>query len=236
MRIRNEECFVLRTIPISESSLIVDVFTRNHGRISLMAKGARRLKSQFRGSIRPFQLSLVNWSGKGDIPVMTSLTSKQAPVDVSGRRVYCSYYLNELIIRFLRQLSPYPKLFDTYCETLVNLADPENEFHVLRVFELRLLKFLGYELTFKIEADGTTPIDPNLYYDYDFEIGAKPVAHPTSDAIKGESLLALANEKFTIAAVRYDSQRLLRRAIEYYSEGKTNRSREVFRQTIRINC
>ena len=68
MRVFNEECFILRTVPIKESSLVVDVFTRNFGRYSLMAKGARRQKSEFRGSIRPFQLLLVGWSGRGEIP------------------------------------------------------------------------------------------------------------------------------------------------------------------------
>lgn len=236
MRVRNQECYVLRTIPHSESSLIVDVFTHHYGRISLMAKGARRLKSQFRGKIRPFQLSLVNWSGKTEIPIMTAFVNTTATVNMSGRRVYCSYYLNELIIRFLRQSSAYEELFNVYRETLDNLADSENEFHVLRVFELRLLKFLGYELSLATEADGITAVSPGKIYLYDFEAGAKPIREPTLNSVTGDSLLAIADEKFTTPEIRHDAQRLLRRAIEYYCEGKINRSREVFKQTIRSHC
>ncbi len=236
MRVRNQKCYVLRTIPHSESSLIVDVFTQNYGRISLMAKGARRLKSQFRGKIRPFQLSLVNWSGKTEIPIMTALVNLASPVDLSGRRVYCSYYLNELIIRFLRQSSSYQELFHVYQKTLDELADPVNEFHALRVFELRLLKFLGYELTLVTEADGITAINPEKHYHYDFEAGAALTTNRTVNSVQGATLLAIAREKFTGSDVRNEAQRFLRRAIEYHCEGKVNRSREVFRQTIRINC
>ncbi len=236
MRVRNEECFVLRTIPISESSLVVDVFTRNYGRISLMAKGARRKKSQFRGSIRPFQLSMANWTGKSEIPLLTSFVNVSGPVDLAGRRVYCSYYLNELIIRFLRQAAPYRELFDVYQDTLEDLADPNHEFHVLRVFELRFLKYLGYELTLLTEANGITPVDPDQLYHYDYETGPIPATHPTENSVLGKSLLAIADEKFSTAQTRKEAHQILKRAIEFHGEGKIDRSRNVFRQTIRMDC
>ncbi len=234
MRVRNEECFVLRTIPISESSFVVDLFTRNYGRNSLMAKGARRKKSAFRGAIRPFQLSQVSWSGKGDLPIMTSLVSKSAPTSIGGRQIYCSYYLNELMIRFLRQSAPYKELFDIYRESLDKLADPENEFHTLRVFEKNMLKYFGYELILDMEADEKNAVHPDGDYRYDFESGPVRVTHSSLDTIRGTTLVSIAEEKFDSNSTRKESRQFLRRAIEHYLEGRADRSREVFRQTIEV--
>ena len=236
MRVLNEECFILRTFPIKESSLVVDVFTRNFGRYSLMAKGARRQKSEFRGSIRPFQLLLVGWSGRGEIPTMTSLKNKFNPSDVAGRQIYCSYYLNELIIHFVRQAIPYPELFDIYLETLEQLAVPDNEFATLRVFEKNLLKYQGYELNLSTEVDGKTPIDTDKLYLYDFEAGPVCVAQPNENSVSGSTLMAIASERFDSVEIRRESQLFLRRAIGYFSDSKSDRSREVFRQTIRADC
>ena len=234
MRVRNEECFVLRTIPIKESSLVVDIFTRNYGRISLMAKGARRKKSEFRGTIRPFQLLMVSWSGKNELPIMTKLVNKETPFGIGGRQVYCSYYLNELIIRFLRQAAPHRELFDIYRTTLNDLNDSENQFHVLRVFEKNLLKFLGYQLVLKTESDGKTPIRSDKLYHYDFESGPIPATHPGNSSVTGNALLAIEAERFNSSDIRQESLQFLRMAIEHYCEGNTNRSREVFRQTVQI--
>lgn len=234
MRVRNEECFVLRTIPIKESSLVVDIFTRNHGRLSLIAKGARRRKSELRGYIQPFQLLLVSWTGRGELPIMTSLVNKENHIGIGGRQVYCSYYLNELIIRFLRQAAPYLELFDIYRATLNDLNDTDRQFHALRVFEKNLLKFLGYELVLKTEADGSAVIQPDRLYHYDFESGPIPATHPGDSSVSGRALLAIEAERFNSSQVRQESRQFLRQAIEHYCEGNTNRSREVYRQTIQI--
>jgi len=200
-----------------------------------MAKGARRVKSQFRGSIRPFHLSSVNWSGKSDLPLMTSLRNTQGSMKLSGRRLYCSYYINELIVRFLRQSAPYRELFDHYTDTLTLLAKKESEFHALRIFELRLLKFLGYELSLDVEADGVTPIEADNVYHYDYASGAVCAPDLSAYTVQGNTLLSIAQEVFTEPTVRKESQRLLRGAIEYHCDGKTNRSRDVFRQIIELN-
>ncbi len=233
MRVHNEECFVLRTIPVLESSLVVDVLTRNHGRLSLIAKGVRRLKSRFRGAVRPFQLSLVSWTGKNELPTMTSLIHKSTPNPINGRRVYCSYYLNELIIRFVRQSSPNSQLFVVYREALERLNRSESEFHTLRVFEKNMLKVLGYELFLQTEADGITPIRADRLYHFDFESGPIPATHPTANSVAGHVLLALDKEKFD-STTRLECQLLLKRAIEHHCEGKTDLSREIFKQTIEI--
>ncbi len=234
MRVRNEECFILRTIPILESSLIVDVLTYNYGRRSLMAKGARRMKSQFRGYVRPFQLSRVGWIGKNETPTMTSLVHKAGALAINGRRMYCSYYLNELIIRFVRQATPQPKLFMAYQEALERLIDQESEFDTLRVFEKNMLRALGYGLTLLTEADGSTPVRRDRLYRFDYESGPIPATQSTEDSVAGGVLIAIAEENFDSAAIRQECRLFLKRAIEYYCEGKTDRSREVFRQTIAV--
>ena len=167
---------------------------------------------------------------------MTSLANKINLSDVAGRQIYCSYYLNELIIRFVRQAIPYPELFDVYLESLEQLAVPENEFSTLRVFEKNLLKYQGYELNLSTEVDGKTPIDTEKLYLYDFEAGPVCVDQPNENSVSGSTLIAIANERFDSVEIRRESQLFLRRAIGYFSDSKADRSREVFRQTIRADC
>ena len=233
MRIHQEDSFVLRTTPFSESSLIVDVFTRNYGRINLLAKGARRTKSNFRGTIRAFQLLQASWSGKGRVPTLTGLTSNSQYVEISGERLYCSFYMNELIMRLLQDRDPHPDLFDAYYIALERLAEPSNEFHSLRVFEKNLLQEIGYALVLDTEADRKTPLSRNNFYVYDFNAGPLPAKKEDTNAVTGETLFAIAQEKFLSNRVKSESRNLLGRAVENYIDGKALHCRDVYSQTVR---
>jgi DNA repair protein RecO (recombination protein O) len=233
MRIHQEDSFVLRTTPFSESSLIVDVFTRNYGRINLLAKGARRIKSRFRGTIRSFQLLQASWSGKGNVPTLTGLTSNAQYVEIGGERLYCSFYMNELIMRLLQARDPHPDLFDAYYIALERLAEPSNEFHSLRVFEKILLQEIGYALVLDTEADRKTPLSRNKFYLYDFNAGPLPANKEDTGAVTGETLFAIAQEKFLSNQVKSESRKLLGRAVANYLDGKALHCRDIYSQTIR---
>ena len=233
MRVQKEDCFVLRTTPFSESSLIVDTFSRNYGRLNLLAKGARRMNSAFRGTIRPFQYLVANWSGKGKVPNLTNAAYKSLYVQFQGERLYGAFHLNELIIRLLHDYDPHPALFEEYRIAIDKLADSENLFHTVRVFEKRLLTDIGYALVLETEANRKTPIHRERFYEYDFEAGPIPISERSSGSVAGETLLAISREKFESTQVQLESRILLGRAVEQYLGSRALRCRGIYNQTVR---
>ncbi len=233
MRVNKEDCFVLRTLPYSESSLIVDMFTRHHGRINLLAKGARRAKSKFRGLIRPFQRLVASWSGKGNVPTLTELSCEARNNAIASSDLYCRYYLNELLVRLIHDRDPHENLFDAYYLAIERLKEPANEFHTLRVFEKILLRELGYALVLTTEADQKTLVDAGKIYDYSFDKGPILTEKPDSLSVSGETLLAIDREEFKSDRVKNESKRFLGRAVEHYLEGKHIHSREIYSQVTR---
>ena len=232
MRVYRQDCFVLRTTPYSESSLIVDMFTRKYGRINLLAKGARRKKSRFRGMIRPFKFLVANWSGKGNVPTLTGLQCDYDGFNIASKDLYCRFYLNELLVRLIHDRDPHEELFDAYYLAMEKLKEPASEFQTLRVFEKVFLQEIGYALNLKTESGSSVPIESGKRYIYDFEKGPIRVDDNNSRTISGETLLAIEREKFESAAVKTESKRVLGSAIEHYLEGKPIHSRRIYNQTL----
>ena len=235
MRVKNETCYVMHSVPFSESSLIVNFFTKNVGRVNVLAKGARRIKSPFRGLIRPFVLLNASWSGKGNVPVLRELSIQSQIHQYSENSYYCCTYLNELINRLLADRDPHPELFDLYQLTLneltENSADPSV---LLRIFEKHLLKILGYEMVLDRESDRKTPISDSQYYLYDFQNGPIRAEENNPSAISGKTLLAIANERIVTPEAKSESRRLLKHALNHHLEGRRIHSREIYSQSIRM--
>ena len=223
---------MLRTTPYSESSLIVDMFTRNYGRINLLAKGARREKSRFRGLIRPFRCLAANWSGKGNVPTLTGLKIESEDYRIPSENLYCRFYLNELIVRLILDRDPHEVLFDAYYLAMEQLKEPSNEFHTLRVFEKVFLQELGYALKLTSESDSKVTIDPFKEYIYDFDQGPIQANSEDTQTISGATLLAIAREEFKTKRVKSESKLLLGAAIDHYLEGRPIHSRKIYNQTI----
>ena len=234
MRVSNEDCYVLRTIPFTESSLIVETFSRNYGRLNLLAKGARRSKSKFRGLLRPFQRLFLSWSGKGDVPVVTAVNECDSVLETKGENFYCASYVNELIMRSLHFHDPHPQLFDICMEALSALSKLDDKSSVLRIFEKHLLKELGYALLLENEAGNSNPVQSDRQYLYKYDSGPVLLESAEANSISGQSLLALADERLETNQVKRECKRLLGDAIERYFEGRRVRSREVYRQTLNL--
>ena len=234
MRVFNEECYVLRTIPFSETSLIVETFSRNYGHLNLLAKGARRSNSKFRGLLRPFQYLKLSWSGKGEVPTVTAVNECERVLETKGENFYCASYVNELIMRSLHFHDPHPKLFDICIEALDALSKSPDKSSVLRIFEKNLLKELGYALTLETEAGNSTPIQSDRRYVYKYDSGPVPLDRPEANSISGRSLLALADERLETSEVKRECKRLLGEAIEQFFDGRRLRSREIYRQTLNL--
>ena len=135
--------FVLHSYPYKETSLIVDMFTRDHGRIGVVAKGAKRPLSKLRGVLQTFQPLSLSFSGKSELRTLIDADWVGGMLPLEKTALLCGFYLNELLVKLLARDDPHPKLFDHYVATLNELAHNEPAQIVLRKFERALLKETG---------------------------------------------------------------------------------------------
>ena len=229
-RIDQQPGFVLHSYPYRETSLIVEVFSRDHGRIGLVAKGARRPMSQLRGVLMAFQPLLIDWSGGGEMKTLVRAEWQGGQPLLGGQALLCAYYLNELLMRLLPREDPHPVLVRAYGDALRALAAGEGQEVILRRFELALLQELGYGLQLDSDADGA-PVRPELRYAYIIERGAVPLDEYGIDdpsVVAGRVLLDMARGDFREPETLAGAKALMRRLIQHYLGGQVLQSRRVF--------
>lgn len=232
MREQQQSAFVLHQRNYSETSLLLEVYTRAHGRVGLIGKGARRPSSRQRGLLVPFQPLLIGWSGRGELMVLTGVEADGPAIELAGRALYCGFYLNELLMRLLQRHDPYEALYDRYVSALAGLREQSYE-TVLRVFEKHLLREIGYGLSLERES-GDHPVDPDAVYDYVLDQGPVPVRHPEIAGrvqgvrVRGASLLALAAERFDDGTTLREAKALTRAALAPHLGQKPLQSRRLF--------
>ncbi len=229
-RIDQQPGFVLHSYPYRETSLIVEVFSRDHGRLGLVAKGARRPMSQLRGVLMAFQPLLIDWSGGGEMKTLVRAEWQGGQPLLGGQALLCAYYLNELLMRLLPREDPHPTLYRAYGDALRALAAGEGQEVILRRFELALLQELGYGLQLDADADGV-PVRPEVRYAYIIERGAVPLdEYGIDDAsvVAGRVLLDMARGDFREPETLAGAKALMRRLIQHYLGGQVLQSRRVF--------
>lgn len=238
-RIEQQPAWVLHTLPWRETSLIVEMLSRDHGRVALAAKGARRPHSVLRGVLMAFQPLLVDWSGGGEVKTLIRAEWQGGQPLLTGRALICGYYLNELLIRLTAREDAHPLLFDSYAAAIAALGRGDSIPPVLRRFELALLQELGYGLGLDAEGDRGEPVQPERRYIYVFERG--PVAVDTLTAedrgawdeqppVRGQVLLDMAAGDFSRAETQVQSKLLLRALINHYLGGQPLESRRVLKE------
>ncbi|MDQ3060189.1 MAG: DNA repair protein RecO [Pseudomonadota bacterium] len=175
-RISNEPAYVLHRYDWSESSLILDVFTRHHGRIALVARGAKKPSSSFRPILLPLQPLHLAFGGDAEIRNLKSAEWQGGHVMPTGDALLSGYYLNELLMRLLAREDPHPILFDAYAATVQLLASqtPETLQLALRAFELRLLQGIGLLPRLDAETATLAPLMPDGRYVLAPEPGIRP--------------------------------------------------------------
>lgn len=200
-----------------ETSALLDVLTPEHGRIGLVVKGYRTRKNMS-GLLEPFRELQLSWSGRGELFTLTGAEPGGRQWGLTGQRLYCGLYINELLWRMLPRHDAHPEVYRLYQRTLSHLELTDMQAApVLRLFEKHLLGLLGFGLLLDIEADQQTPISGSLRYVYDPERGARRSGPGT--AIPGASLLALHREQFDQPGQLGDARRLLRSVIEHHLGG-----------------
>ena len=150
-RVDGQAAYVLHLHPYSETSLVVDVFTRDHGRVPLLARGARRPRSAMRGMLMSFQPLELGWFGGGEVKTLAKAEWLGGMPLLGGRCLLLGYYLNELLLKMLPREDAHGALFDAYASALRALAEGGADAPELRRFEKTLLKELGYGLTLDVD-------------------------------------------------------------------------------------
>ena len=225
-----QRCFVLHRRPYSESSLILDVFSEEYGRLTLMSKGARSKRSNLKGALQPFTPLLLKWSGKGAMKTLRQAEPISLGLPLTGISLYSALYVNELIGRVLLQEVPMPGLFHDYLFALTELAQAENPEPALRRFELALLAAMGYGVDFLHCAGSGEPIDPNMTYRYREQKGFIASVRRDNLTFLGDELIAISERRFLTKEQLQAAKRFTRIALKPYLGGKPLKSRELFVQ------
>jgi DNA repair protein RecO (recombination protein O) len=224
--------YVLHTYPYKETSLIVEAFTRNFGRVALLARGARRPRSAMRGVLLSFHPLRLGWSASSELGNLISAEWAGALQPLSGRGLMCGFYLNELVLRLLPRDDAHEALFDVYTDALRQLAVGNPQAFVLRSFEKRLLSELGYAPLLEREAVSGAPIDPSRRYVYEPDRGPMPSMNASSQdlSVSGQTLLDLAADEFGRPETRDEARMLLRSLIGQRLHGQVLHTRAVLRE------
>lgn len=230
MRAELHSAYVLHRRPYRETSRILELFSLCHGRMGVLAKGAMRPRSPWRGVLQPFGPLLVAFAGRGDLPTLTAAEADGPVAMLTGRRLPSALYLNELLVRMLPRQDPHPLLYAAYQAALDRLARGSEVEPTLRIFEKRLLQELGYGLCLGYDVEERAPLDPDRDYYYQYDKGpwrAAPAGIPTV-RVKGRTLIGLEGEVLDDAELLRESKQLMRRVLALYLGDRPLQSRELF--------
>jgi len=222
------DAFILHSRSYRESSLIVDLFTREHGRVSVVAKGAKKSKRSLLGVLQPFTPVLVSWTGKSELHTLTNVELNGVFKYLYGTNLLCGYYVNELILRFLHKEDPYEILYAAYSKVISSLRKTKNIEPTLRQFECILFQELGYGLNLTSDLQTGNKVEALKYYYFDIESG--PSLEQMSEmnvTVSGETLLSLENNNLVDKKTLSESKKLMRYIINYHLGGKPLKTHQL---------
>jgi DNA repair protein RecO (recombination protein O) len=227
-RVQQQPAFILHHRPFRDSSQILDVLTRDHGKVALVARGSRGSKSRLAGVLRPFLPLRVSWVARSDLGTLTGAEASGAPSGLRGDELLSAYYVNELILHFLHRHDPQPEIYGLYEQAIRALCGAHNVAACLRSFELEFLSMLGYAVNLDREAGTHDSVVAERNYDYRVEDGPVQVERSTGPLVfSGATLLAIAAGQLEDVEVLRAANRLLREVVSYHLGGKELQSRKV---------
>ena len=228
-RVQQQAAFVLHHRPFRDSSQILDVLSREHGKLAVVARGSRGARSRLKGVLRPFMPLSLSWVIKSDLGTLTGAEVNGAPLRLTGEALLSGYYINELVLHFLHRHDPQPEVFDIYAQSVEALATSGAEIAaVLRQFEIALLRHSGYALNLEHESGTASRLDPEGNYDYRVEQGAVAVDRDEGPLVfTGAMLTGIAQRQFDDPVVLRAANRLMREVIAFHLAGKELKSRKV---------
>lgn len=227
----NQPVYILHTYPFKETSLVVELFARDFGRVAVTAKGARRPRSAMRGLLQAFQPMLATWSGKQELKTLHSLEWNGSVLLLQGEALMCGFYLNELLLRLLPREDAHEDLFEYYAQTLQGLAHSQDLATTLRRFELKFLQELGYAIPLTHDVNDEM-IDAKQSYRYEAEHGAFKLAgaigkYDSGVSLLGKTLMDMANDDYSHAQTKQQSKQLMRYLLAHYLGDKPLHTRQL---------
>lgn len=228
-RILLAPAYLLHHAPWRDSSRRLELITREHGRVTLFARGVRRPASGLRAVLQPFQRMLVSWSGRGEAGTLIGAELDGEPTSLPPARLMSGFYLNELLLKLFERQDAHPHVFDDYARALERLRGIEAAARTLRIFEKRLLDSLGYGLDLARECESGAALDPRGHYHVRIERGVTRAVEESAATYCGASLASLASEDLGDEQSLRDARRLLREALGACLDGRNLKSREVMR-------
>jgi DNA repair protein RecO (recombination protein O) len=227
-RVQQQPAYILHHRPFRDTSQLLDVISRDHGKLALVARGSRSAKSRLRGILRPFQALRLSWYIRSDLGTLTGADIDAAPLNLGGDALLAGYYLNELILSFLHRHDAQPEIFDAYADAITTLARTDNIAPILRVFEVELLRLLGYAIDVGHDANTHEAVDESAYYEYRSDQGPVRVSRDDGPMVfRGGLLLGIAAGRFDDTEVLQAAGRLLREVIRFHLDGRELKTRKV---------
>ncbi len=209
---------------------MVDVFSLNHGRMTVIARGANSAKSPLKAQLQPFQPLVMDWAGRGDLKSLVQVDVRTGPALTRTVALYSGLYLNELLQRILPAADPHPTLFAAYIDAIGQLSGTTDVEPVLRRFERAFASALGYDFAWDLATDTGQSVEPSRKYCYDPEQGIVSGVSPgvRLQDLPGEVLLDLAREDLQSDSCRRLAKRVMRVLIDYLLQGRPLNSRSLF--------
>jgi DNA repair protein RecO (recombination protein O) len=229
-RITEQPAFVLHSYPYRETSLVIDVFSRDHGRLALVAKGAKRPHSALRGVLQTFQPLSLSWSGKSEMRTLTGAEWVGGMLPLTGDALLSGFYVNELLVKFCAREDSHDSLFDHYVLTLTRLAHAEPAVQVLRSFERVLLRETGYAAALDRVAGTRQAVLPELAYVFEPERGVRPRSDTDPDqwpTFAGQALLDMERDDYRRPQTITQSKALMRFLLNIYLGGTPLNTRQI---------
>ena len=234
MKTDSEVGFVLHTRPYRETSLLVDLFTKNYGRVRCVAKGYRRPnKKGVTRALFPYTEHQFSWQGRGDLKTLTQADATHSPLFLQSECLFTGLYVNELFYRLLHEYDPHEHLYDQYHQYFAHMSSGQLSELKLRQLEMCLLEELGYGLAIDTEAESGESLDADKFYKYIPELGLVECSNQSKampGVFRGSDLMALSESEFDRKSVILAAKQLLRSVIDFYLDGRKLHSRELYRQ------
>lgn len=241
---QSDAAFVLHTYAYRETSLIVETFTRQHGRVVMVARGAKRPNGAMRGVLNPFQGLSLAWFGKSEMKTLKSAEQERILPQLSGGALLSAFYLNELLLKLASREDPHEQLYDAYAAAMTSLAmltagnrSVREIAPILRQFEVTLMQELGYALQLREEANSHVPILPERAYLYIVERGPISVGSVAqqpggSDGLplQGKTLIDMACCDYRDPQTQSQSKQLMRMMINHLLGDKILHTRQLIRE------
>ena len=241
-RIELQPAFVLQVRQFRETSLLLELFTRDFGIVAVLAKGVRKAKSKTASLLQPFKELLVSFTGRSELKILVNVELATSRMALEGWGIYCGFYINELVCHFLHKQDPHPEVYADYLACLIALAKviqqdsdtlganaTSSTYHpaleiALRVFELNLMQHVGFALATDYDIQNQLPIKESAHYFFQADQGA--VEHPRG-TVSGKTLQALANRQFNDAQTLAEAKQVMRHVIHFHLNGKPLKSRAI---------